>query len=158
MAGPVFSICFAVLTLFTGTLADKYNRKMMIGVAAIMWSLTSVGTSLANTFWEVCTWRLLLGIFEAFTGPIAYSLLIDYFPPEKRTVANSFYSLGIYVGAALSNITVIIIEAVGWREAYGIVAIFGITVGVALLVFVKEPERGRFEIKKAEPLLMKSLV
>lgn len=151
LAGPVFTIIFATLNLCSGTLADKMSRKNLISIAAICWSLTSVGTAFTHTFAMVCFYRSMLGVFEAFCGPVSYSLIVDYFPPENRTIANSFYSIGIFAGAGLASITVLIISWVGWRDAYLSVASFGILAGVASFVLIKEPIRGRFEIQKAAP-------
>ena len=150
VAGPVFTLCYAVLILFTGSLADLYSRKTLLAVGSICWSLTSIGTSFAHSFTMVCTYRMLLGVFEAFSGPIAYSLIVDYFPPEKRTIANSMYSLGIYVGVGLSSLTVLLIGAIGWRKDYFLIGCFGIIVGLCVVFFVKDPKRARFDVKKPE--------
>ena len=149
LAGATYTVFFAIAVLFVGILADNISRKLLLTLAAIAWSLTSIGTSFAQTFWQLCLMRVLLGLFEACIGPPAYSLITDYFPPEKRTLANSVYSFGIYIGAALSNITILIIESIGWRETYFGVGCFGIFVGLLGLIIIKEPERGRFEAKLA---------
>jgi len=47
VAGPFFSLIFGTLVLFTGSLADKFNRRFLLGIAAVAWSLTSLGTSVA---------------------------------------------------------------------------------------------------------------
>ena len=151
VAGPVFTIIFASLNLFSGALADKLSRKNLISIAAICWSLTSVGTAFTHTFAMVCFYRAMLGVFEAFCGPISYSLIVDFFPPENRTIANSFYSIGIFAGAGLASTTVLIISLIGWRGAYIFVASFGILAGFSSFLFIKEPIRGRFEIQKAAP-------
>jgi len=147
LAGATFTVFFATAVLFTGILADNMSRKLLLTLAAIAWSFTSIGTSFAQNFWQLCLMRVLLGLFEACIGPPAYSLITDYFPPEKRTLANSVYSFGIYIGAALSNITILIIESVGWRATYFGVGCFGIFVGLLGLIVIKDPERGRFEAK-----------
>lgn len=152
LAGPVFTIVFATLNLFTGTLADKMNRKMLISTAAIIWSLTSLGTAFTHTFAMVCFYRTMLGVFEAFCVPIAYSLIVDFFPPENRTIANSFFSLGIFVGAGLASISVLLIGWLGWRGAYIFVSGYGILAGLFSFILIKEPKRGRFEIKKPTPV------
>ena len=146
VAGPVFTIIFATLNLCSGTLADKMSRKNLVSIAAICWSLTTVGTAFTHTFAMVCFYRTMLGVFEAFCGPISYSLIVDFFPPENRTIANSIYSFGIFAGAGLASITVLIIGWIGWRGAYLVVATFGILAGVMSFIFIKEPIRGRFEI------------
>ena len=81
----------------------------------------------------------MLGVFEAFCGPISYSLIVDFFPPENRTIANSIYSFGIFAGAGLASITVLIIGLIGWRGAYLVVATFGILAGVFSFIFIREP-------------------
>ena len=42
-----------------------------------------------------------------------------------------------------------IIENIGWRGAYKLIGFIGIGFG-ALVLIIPEPERGRFEKKKAE--------
>lgn len=148
LAGATFTIFFATAVLFTGMLADNMSRKILLCLAAILWSFTSIGTSFCQYYWQLCIMRILLGLFEACIGPPAYSLITDFFPPEKRTLANSVYSFGIYIGASLSNITIIIIETIGWRLTYFIVGCFGILVGLVGLVVIMEPQRGKFEPKK----------
>ena len=96
--------------------------------------------------------RMLLGVFEAFAPPAAFSLIADYFPPNKRTTANAVLSLGIFVGAGLGSMSTIMIGAVGWRYTYFIVGCIGIAFAVVALLFIRDPQRGRFDpIKKIEP-------
>ena len=86
----------------------------------------------------------MLGFFEAFCGPPAYSLICDYFPPEVRTTANAVYAFGIYIGNALSSMIIIMIANFGWRWAYGITGFVGIFIGFLVLIIVKDPIRGRY--------------
>ena len=58
------------------------------------------------------------------------------------------YSFGIYIGASLSNITIIIIESIGWRATYFMVGCLGIAIAVLGIVVMREPGRGVFEPKK----------
>lgn len=43
VAGPLFSLCFGTLVLFTGGFSDAFTRKYILGFAAVLWSLTSLG-------------------------------------------------------------------------------------------------------------------
>ena len=56
----------------------------------------------------------------------------------------------MYLGGALSSITIIMITSLGWRLAYDVIGIGGIAVGVLTLLFVIEPKRGKFEAPKAK--------
>ncbi len=152
LAGPTFTLVYATLILFTGTLADNYSRRLIFTIAAIMWSLTSIGTSFSHTLAMISLNRMLLGVFEAFAPPAAYSLVADYFPPERRTTANAILSLGIFVGAGLASVTTIIIGLIGWRQTYFTIGCCGIIIAVIALILIKDPKRGRFDPVKIKPV------
>jgi MFS family permease len=150
LAGPVFSVVFATLVLFTGTLADKYSRRFLLGLAGICWSLTSILTCFSQSIYSFAFYRFLLGVFEAFFAPAAYSLIPDYFPPSSRAKANAFLTLGVVIGSGLASISTLIINSVGWRRTYFLAGAIGVFFAVLALVFVKDPERGRFDPKMAK--------
>lgn len=105
-------------------------------------------TGFAETFWVVVVCRIMLGVFQAACNPAAYSIMADYFPPSHRGTANSVYSLGIYLGGALSSLTGVIITGTGWQWTYRIIGIIGLVAGVLGFIFVMEPKRGGYEAKK----------
>lgn len=145
LSGVLFTSLFSITVLFSGVLADNCSRRLLLAFAAMLWSMTSLTTSISQTFSEVALSRIMLGFFEAFCGPPSYSLIVDYFPPEVRTTANAIFAFGIYVGNALSNMIIVMISAVGWRWAYAITGFVGIFIGFLVLIIVKDPIRGRFE-------------
>lgn len=104
--------------------------------------------ALAQEIWTIYLCRFLLGVFQAACNPPAYGIISDYFHPTYRTRANSIYSLGIYIGGALSSLTGLLITGTGWRWALAIVGIVGGVAGVLGLLFIKEPQRGFFDAKK----------
>jgi MFS family permease len=139
LAGPTFTLVYATLILFTGLASDKYSRRLLFSIAGILWSLTSIGTSVSHTLGMISLNRIMLGVFEAFAPPAAYSLVADYFPPNKRTTANAVLSLGVFVGAGLASVTTIMIGLVGWRQTYFYIGCFGILVAIVALLFIKDP-------------------
>lgn len=53
------------------------------------------------------------------------------------------YTVGIYLGVALSSLTILIVNNVGWRNAYRISA--GVSIIITFLtLFINEPKRGKF--------------
>lgn len=49
------------------------------------------------------------------------------------------------MGASLSNISLVLINKHGWRVTYLIGGIFGVIVGIFVLLIMREPGRGRFD-------------
>lgn len=79
-------------------------------------------------------------------NPLAYSLIRDYFPPNKRSTANSIYSSGIYCGNAIASLNIIIIKNFGWRHGYIFTSYLGIALSVISAFILVEPPRERFTV------------
>ena len=79
-------------------------------------------------------------------------MISDYFPPEKRTFANSIYTLGIYIGNSVSSLTTLVIDKVGWRYSFKLIGVCGILIGLLSLLIIKEPKRNAFDkVIKVKP-------
>lgn len=105
-------------------------------------------TGYIDNFYVLATMRFLLGVFQAFLNPAAYSIISDYFHPKYRTTANAVFGVGIYLGGALASISGNMLKALGWRLTYEIVGFIGIGLGVVSFFLVLEPKRNPFEKKK----------
>ena len=110
VSGVMFTSLFSIMVLFSGVASDNCSRRLLLSFAAMLWSVTSLTTAISQNYTEVALSRMMLGFFEAFCGPPAYSLIVDYFPPEVRTTANAVYAFGIYVGNALSSMIIVMIS------------------------------------------------
>lgn len=95
-----------------------------------------------DSFLVFASMRTLLGIFSSAANPPAIGLLRDYFPPSFRSTANVAYIGSVYIGGCLASASLLIVQRVGWREAYEIFGVAGIVLGIALLTVLEEPERG----------------
>ncbi|CDW78847.1 permeases of the major facilitator superfamily [Stylonychia lemnae] len=153
LAGASFTIPISIVGIFMGALSDIVNRKVMLAFACILWSLMTFLQGFCEAFWQLCVCRIFLGIFQAACNPPAYSIMADYFHPQYRTTANSIYSLGIYLGGALSSLSIVMITGVGWRWMFRIIGIIGIGAGVLGLFLVREPLRGAFDTSKKSTLV-----
>ena len=81
--GFAFALFYTILGMPIGWLADRGNRIKIISVAVYMWSFATAACGLANSFLQMFLARVSVGIGEAALSPSAYSLVTDYFPPEK---------------------------------------------------------------------------
>jgi len=57
---------------------------------------------LAGKYWQLAIARMGVGVGEATLSPSAYSLITDYFRPNRLAMAISFYGAGIYIGSGLA--------------------------------------------------------
>lgn len=93
---------YAVVGIPAARLVDRYNRKWLMMASIAIWSAATGACGLAGTFWQFFAARFGIGAGEAINGPLSYSLLADYFRPEKLPRGIAIYNVGLQGGAALS--------------------------------------------------------
>ena len=87
--------------------------------------------------------RALFGFFASAINVPIYTLIAREFKPEFRATANSFDCAGYYFGGGIASFLTIIIKKYGWRAMYQAQSLMGITLGLLIAFFVKNPERKR---------------
>ena len=89
LTGFAYTIPFAFMGLFYGKLTTKVNRKFVLGIFMALSGLTMGAAGFIDSFLVLYASRFALGIIGAMFNPMSFSLLTDYFPPERRATANS---------------------------------------------------------------------
>jgi MFS family permease len=142
LLATAFTLVYALAALPYGLWADRGIRKNVVATGVGLWSLATLLTGAAGSFFTLFLSRAAVGVGEAGYYPAGTSLLVDYFPKEKRAsmlgLWNVGASLGVGVGFALGGI---IADHFGWRWAfYGTVVPGAIC---TILAFrMREPRRG----------------
>lgn len=113
-----------------GVLGDRIGRRWTLALAALIFSLATVGAGSSSTVWEMAGWRLLggLGFGGAYSNALA--LASEWLPERWRPVVVSTLSVGTPVGGTV----------VGWigpqmAADYGWDGTF-VRIGLATLVLV----------------------
>jgi MFS family permease len=83
-------------------LVDRHNRKWLMTGTVLVWSAATAACGLAQNFWQFFAARFGIGAGESINGPLAYSMMADYFPPAKLPRAIAVYNVGFTGGTALS--------------------------------------------------------
>ena len=136
---------------FTGPLADRFSRKRIIVLGAIFWSGLTLLTAFTHTYWELLVRHTLVGIGEATFVTIAPTYVADLFPENVRGRIFGIFYLAIPVGTAAGYLLGGKLgPSLGWRFPFYIAAFPGFLLGLAIL-FLPEPERGRFDSLKETP-------
>lgn len=154
--GFAFAIFYALMGIFLGRVADRWNRRNLIAIGMVLWVLATGAGGYVTGFATLFLVRMLVGVGEAALSPAAYSMLADYFPPEGRGRAMSIYTSGVYIGSAMAFIVGgVVIQAASqagqvaipllgvfkpWQAAFIYVALPGIP-ALILIATVREPIR-----------------
>jgi predicted MFS family arabinose efflux permease len=143
LSGFGFALMYAIAGIPIARLAERVNRVKIIAASIIMWSAMTALCGIAGSFMMLLIFRVGVGIGEAGCTPPANSILADYFPPRSRARALAVYATGVTLGSVLANLFGgPIAQAFSWREAFLILGIPGIVVGLIIFLSIKEPPRG----------------
>lgn len=143
LMGPSFVLLYVLLGVPFARLADRGTRVKIIAAGCLLWSFATIATGLASGVVGLASARVAVGIGEAaFVAP-AYSLLSDYFRPERRGIAFAILGLATYLGqiAGQAGGPAIAGHFGDWRIAFIIMGSCGVPLAFAVRGFIREPVR-----------------
>jgi MFS family permease len=127
-----------ILTFPVSILVDRWSRTKTIGIMAIMWSIATALCALTGNFMQLLVARLLIGIGEAGYAPGGTAMISGLYPIGKRAKMMGIWNASIPLGSAIGVLMGgIIAVKLGWKHAFGIVAVPGLIVSI-LFLFVKD--------------------
>lgn len=153
LQGLAFALLYMFLGLPFGLLADRASRKYLIAGGVGFWSLATMGCGLVKNFTQLFLLRIGVGVGEATLQPAAYSLLADYFPPHRLSLALSAFSIGAWLGVGSAFLIgghgedlAVLVSSVtggvfsGWRILFLLVGVSGLPICL-LIATIREPAR-----------------
>ena len=144
-----FFVAYVLSSPVTGWLGDRFPRKPMIVVAALMIAAMNFWTAGVHSYLSLNLRHAALGIGEASFGIFAPALLADYFADDKRNAVLTIFNVAIPVGAALGYLSGGVVAAHhGWRMAFVVSAIPGALIALLILFFMREPQRAEAKDRK----------
>jgi predicted MFS family arabinose efflux permease len=141
----VTALVGAVATLPFGVLADRIRRTTTLGLVIFLWAAAMLWSASVPNFHQLLLARLFLGAVVAAAGPLAASLIGDWFAASERGRIYGFVLAGELLGAGFGFAVTGDIAAVswigGWRAAFVVLAIPAFVLGW-LVLRLREPARG----------------
>ncbi len=146
LTGVSLALFYVIFGFPVSKLIDRGNRRKIIAVSVVLWSLMTTWSGLARNYWELLLSRVGVGIGEAGGTPGSNSILSDYFPVSRRPMALTIFSLGAPIGAWIgADIAGAVADQYGWRHVFLVLGIPGIIFGLLVYFTVREPRRGQFD-------------
>lgn len=156
LVGAAFSIFYATMGLPLGYIADRWNRRNLIGIGVALWSLMTAFGGIAHNYVILFLSRMGVGLGEAALAPAAYSLIADVFPKKWLGRAMGMFALSAAVGGGVALVLgglvvkfvadadTIVLPLIGeiqsWRAVLIVVGLAGLPLA-GLVWLIREPER-----------------
>src|SRR5882724_2725642 len=103
LIGFGFVLIYSTAGLALGRLADSGDRRLLIAVGMLVWSLATAASAFTASFASLLAARLMVGVGEAALSPASYSLIASYFPKHRLGLATSIYALGTVLGSGVAS-------------------------------------------------------
>ena len=140
LGGISFALLYSVTALPIARWADRGNRRTIITIALVCWSLMTAAGGCARSFWQLAVARLGVGMVEPGAVPPSQSLVTDYFPPERRGTATALLNAGSAAGYLVGiGVGGYIAAAYGWRMAFICAGLPGLLLAILVRFALVEP-------------------
>lgn len=112
----------------------------MLGIGILGFASSSLIAGATNSLILFAAMRFTFGLFSAAINAPMYQLISANFPLKYRTTANAVEASGYHLGAGVASFMALIIRSSGWRAMYRCMGSFAFTIGVLIMLFVKNPK------------------
>ncbi len=158
--GIPLALFYVIMGIPLSWLCDRTNRRNLLAASVAAWSLMTALTGYTRGYFDLLLARIGVGVGEAGGTPACNSIIADYFPADRRSMAMTVFALGAPIGAWLgSDIAGLVSTQHGWRAAFLVLGIPGIILALIIMVTIKEPVRGRLDAVSEDkaPTVMETL-
>ena len=87
-----------------GRVADRIGRIRVMQIAAVLFTVSAIGSALSFAVWDLALWRVLGGFGIGMASVIGPAYIAEVAPPAYRGRLASFQQAAIVIGIALSQL------------------------------------------------------
>jgi MFS transporter, DHA2 family, multidrug resistance protein len=135
-----YLVANAVILPASNWFARRFGRKRFLLTCVVIFTIASFFCGAAPSLGVILLARVLQGAGGGALQPLSQSILLESFPPAKRSMAMAAYGLGIVVAPVLGpTLGGWLTDAYSWRYAFYINIPVGVLAVILIARFVHDP-------------------
>ena len=139
--GSVYVLVFSLASVPAGIISDLGSRRAVLAAGIAIWSVATSLSGLVDSFGTLALARALVGLGGAMAATAGASMVADYFPGQRRSLAMGIFMAGLAVGGVLGILIAGQLEHhYGWRLGFLILGLPGFLIA-ALVIRLRDPTR-----------------
>jgi MFS transporter, DHA2 family, multidrug resistance protein len=99
-----YSIANVIVIPLSGMLSNFFGRKNYFTSSVLLFTFASLMCGISTNLWLLVFWRFIQGLGGGGLISTAQSIIMDAFPPDKRTTGLMVFGLGIIVGPSFGPV------------------------------------------------------
>jgi DHA2 family multidrug resistance protein len=136
-----YAIGNVIVVPMTSWLAAQFGRRNYFAASIIIFTISSFLCGNAHGIWELVLYRFIQGLGGGALLVTSQTIITESYPPEKRSMAQAIYGLGVIIGPTLGPpLGGYIVEHYSWPYIFYINIPIGIIAALLTLQFVRSPK------------------
>jgi len=151
-----FAVTYSLLPVFVGAFGDRVGPRRVLPLLMAWWSVFTALTGVATSFIFFIVARLLFGLGESGSFPVATRALASWYPSSARGSLQGITHAAARIGAAVSApiIVVIVVLFHGWRWPFYVLGVLGIVWAILFYLFFRDRPDQVASVNKGETALI----
>jgi MFS family permease len=135
----VYFLVFAAVVLPCGVLLDRYGPRLIDSALLLLAAAGSLVFAVADGVATLLAGRALIGLGVAVGLMAGLKAIVLWFPPERVALANGWYiMLGALGALSATGPAETVVQVVGWRGLFAILAVASAAVSLTILLVVPD--------------------
>ncbi len=148
----LWTYCFAQLPV--GFAIDRIGPRLLLGLAAIVWSLAQIFAGAVTSMRQFALTRVLLGVGEAPQFPLGAKVVRSWFNVRDRGTPTGIFNSASTLGPAIAPpLLTFLMLSFGWRWMFIFIGIIGVFVGVLWWAVYRNPVDSRLTAEELHYLV-----
>jgi MFS family permease len=111
----IYTIVNGISILIFGYLTDIIERKKILILAGVLWSLTAIMHIFVEELWQLLLVRIVAAIAVSVTTPLVVSYLADIISSDSRSKSFAFWGLITSMGSLVAGVLALAFNAVDFE-------------------------------------------
>jgi DHA2 family multidrug resistance protein len=136
-----YAIGNVIIVPMTSWLSAQFGRRNYFAASIIIFTIFSFMCGNAHGIWELVLYRFLQGLGGGALLVTSQTIITESYPPEKRSMAQAIYGLGVIIGPTLGPpLGGYIVNNFSWPYIFYINIPIGIIAALLTLQYVRSPK------------------
>ena len=136
-----YAIGNVIIVPMTSWLAAQFGRRNYFAASIIIFTVSSFLCGNANGIWELVFFRFIQGLGGGALLVTSQTIITESYPPEKRSMAQAIYGLGVIIGPTLGPpLGGYIVDHYSWPYIFYINIPIGIIAAILTIQYVRSPK------------------
>lgn len=138
-----YAIGNVIIVPMTSWLSVQFGRRNYFAASIILFTICSFLCGNATGIWELVLFRFLQGIGGGALLVTSQTIITESYPPEKRSMAQAIYGMGVIIGPTLGPpLGGYIVDHSSWPYIFYINIPIGVIATLLTLQYVRSPKYG----------------